>query len=49
MVDVRSKKCEFPGCNTFPSFNFENELKTIYCKIHKKNGMINKRIKKLKR
>ena len=49
MIDVVHMKCEFPGCNSRACFNYENELKRIYCTIHKKNGMINKKIKKIKK
>lgn len=41
MVDVKNKLCKHPGgCNTRPTFNFENETKGLYCITHKKSGMI---------
>ena len=35
MIDVNNKQCSFEGCNTKPSFNFENEKTPIYCASHK--------------
>ena len=39
MVDVRSKKCSYPGCDIKPTFNFEGLPKKT-CKKHKEPGMI---------
>jgi hypothetical protein len=35
------KKCKEDNCNKQPVFNFINEKYGIYCKIHKKENMIN--------
>jgi hypothetical protein len=40
MINVVSR-CQFEGCNNQPSFNFPNENKEIFCKEHKRGGMIN--------
>jgi hypothetical protein len=41
-------KCIEENCNTRGTFNYLNEIKPIYCEIHKKIGMINVRSKKCK-
>ena len=35
------KECEEDGCNTHPSFNFENEKKARFCASHKEENMVN--------
>jgi len=41
MIDVRHKKCNYPGCTTNPSFNYVNEMFPLYCSEHKLYQMIN--------
>jgi hypothetical protein len=41
MVNVKSKLCEEDGCKKIPYFNFEGELRGVYCASHKKTGMVN--------
>ena len=38
MENVKSKKCEFDGCKTCPNFNYEGEIKALYCATHKLVG-----------
>ena len=46
MINVKSKKCIYEGCNTQPSFNMEGETNALYCAIHKKEKMIDIKSKK---
>ena len=40
MVDVVTKRiCVEENCLKFPCFNFDSEIKGIYCAHHKKEGM----------
>jgi len=42
MVDVKTKrKCVEENCLKNPNFNFDSEIKGIYCGKHKKDCMIN--------
>jgi hypothetical protein len=41
MVNVKHKKCKFPGCTTTPYFNYENLKSGLYCAEHKLENMIN--------
>ena len=34
-------KCLEEICNTTPAFNYENEKERLYCKLHKKENMVN--------
>jgi hypothetical protein len=40
MIDVSSKKCNYNGCISNPSFNYENEIKPLYCIKHKLDEMV---------
>jgi hypothetical protein len=41
MVDVKNKRCIREGCNLInPVFNIEGSKKGLYCKIHKKENMV---------
>jgi hypothetical protein len=46
MVNVRDKKCIYEGCITLPIYNYDGELKKIYCFDHKLDGMVNIKDKK---
>ena len=39
MVDVKSKKCVHEDCKIIPSYNDEGKRKSIFCSVHKKDGM----------
>ncbi len=43
MIDIRNMKncCIINSCNIIASFNYENEIKALYCFKHKKDNMIN--------
>jgi hypothetical protein len=41
MIDIVHKKCIEDHCDKIPSFNYETEIKGIYCANHKKDNMIN--------
>ena len=41
MVDVKSKKCVHEGCKIIPSCNDEGKSKSIFCSVHKEDGMVN--------
>lgn len=45
MIDVRNKKCKFPGCNTQPQFGIVGE-KADFCVKHKTEEMVDIRHKK---
>ena len=38
MINIKSKKCL--DCNKIPSYNLSESKKAIYCKIHKKENMV---------
>jgi len=40
MINIVSKRCEYPECNIICSFNFEGEKTPKYCATHKTDGMI---------
>lgn len=42
MLDIKSKRCEFDGCNTVPTFGWP-EGPRQYCGKHKEEHMVNKR------
>ena len=46
MIDVKSKKCNEPNCETRPVFNYKGNKDGKYCVAHKKEGMINVKDKK---
>ena len=48
MIDVKSKKCKFEGCIKQCSFGIKGDKIATYCRIHKKDNMINVRYKKCK-
>lgn len=41
-----SKMCIHDGCMTTASFNYMNEKKALYCTRHKKENMVNMKIKR---
>ena len=46
MIDVRNKKCEYPGCGSLnPSFNYPDQTRGRFCGKHKEPEMINVRSK----
>ena len=46
MFDVRSKRCDENNCNKHPAFNYETEIKRLYCSDHKKPNMIDVKSKR---
>jgi hypothetical protein len=48
MVDISSKTCLDDNCMNRPNFNYENENKGLYCKIHKLTNMVDVLHKKCK-
>jgi hypothetical protein len=40
MVNVVQRSCIEPGCTTQPVYNFEGEIRGLYCKDHAKEQMI---------
>ena len=43
---MRSKRCEFDGCNANPRYNMKGEATSIFCADHKLSGMIDVRSKR---
>ncbi len=41
MIDVIHNTCMKEGCKKRPNFNYEEEIKALYCNTHKKDNMIN--------
>jgi hypothetical protein len=41
MIDVRSKKCQFPTYDKQPVYNIQGKNTRIFCKEHKEPGMVN--------
>ena len=41
MVNVKSMKCEHPGCMKEPCFNVPGSKTGILCSEHKEEGMVN--------
>jgi hypothetical protein len=48
MINVKSKKCIYNGCNIFPNYNFQGDSKGLYCLTHKKEEMVDVKHKKCK-
>ena len=46
MIDIKHKKCINFECEKLPSYNYEGEIKAIYCLEHKKELMVNVKDKK---
>mmetsp|Transcript_38506 Transcript_38506/g.63087 ORF Transcript_38506/g.63087 Transcript_38506/m.63087 type:complete len:219 (-) Transcript_38506:91-747(-) len=46
MVNVKSKKCEFKGCEVQPNFNYKGEVRARFCAVHKVNSMLDVKHKK---
>jgi len=46
MIDVKSKKCLNPDCNKIPYYNYSNETKGLYCKVHMIDDMVDVKNKK---
>ena len=42
-----AKFCREVNCEKYAYYNFENEKKKLYCREHKKDGMVNKISKKI--
>ena len=40
-IRINKTKCFYPGCITEATYNYENLKKRIYCKNHKREGMVN--------
>ena len=40
MVNVKSVRCQHANCAVRPYFNHEGHTKGIYCKQHRKEGMV---------
>ena len=40
MIDVVSKRCAEPGCDTRPSYNKPGEKAGLYCSTHALDGMV---------
>ena len=40
MVDVKSKKCEHPGCMKQPGYNVPGSKAGRFCSGHKEGGMV---------
>ena len=40
MIDVKSKRCVYEGCNKHPTFNLPTETKPLFCFEHKKENMV---------
>jgi Rieske Fe-S protein len=40
MVDIKSKRCQHPGCQTQPNYNYANESTAIFCSSHKLENMV---------
>ncbi len=41
MINIKSKTCVIDGCKTTPIFNYDGEIKALYCVTHKLDNMIN--------
>jgi hypothetical protein len=41
MVNVKTKKCEYEGCDSVPSFNIKGSKKCRFCSAHKTVEMVN--------
>ena len=41
MINIKSKTCIHPGCNTRPNYNKKGEKNALYCASHKLENMIN--------
>ena len=46
MIIVVTKRCVEENCLKQPSFNFDSEVKGIYCAQHKKRNMVDVRTKR---
>lgn len=44
--DLSRKMCKEDECKKEPTYNYPNEKSTLYCSVHKKDGMIDKKHKK---
>ena len=40
MLDVRSKRCSYKSCTTWPSFNVKGSKTGAYCRQHAEDGMV---------
>jgi hypothetical protein len=40
MIDIKNKRCIYENCNKIPIFNYEGEIKALYCNEHKLENMI---------
>ena len=49
VIKKYAKLCKEDNCKKYAYYNFENENIKSYCKQHKKDNMINKITKKLKK
>jgi hypothetical protein len=46
MINIGVKKCNHKNCNIYPSYNYEDNNKHLYCNKHKLEGMVNVKGKK---
>ena len=49
VITKYAKFCKEVDCKKYAYYNFENEKKKLYCRKHKKENMVNKITKKLKK
>jgi len=47
MVNVISKSCTHEGCKKQPNFNDEGQTKALFCSVHKEDGMVNVKRKRI--
>ena len=40
MIDIKSKRCQHPGCQTRPNYNYPGETTAIFCSSHKLENMV---------
>ena len=45
MVDVISKRCQYEGCDTQPTFGFQGK-RPLFCSSHRKEGMVDVKSKR---
>ena len=48
MIDIISKQCQNEGCTKQPSYNYDGQIKPLYCNQHKLPNMIDIKSKKCK-
>ena len=48
MVDIKSKRCQHPGCQTIPNYNYARETTALFCSSHKLENMVDIKNKRCK-